>query len=302
MRHIAALLLFFLLTSCAAPAGEDVPDPAENTLPAEAAEPEDHVLLTLEAPLVDGRTLVLEAVGKVLDRYACGVRQVRVYDGDALIQTVLTREAIEDFWDGKDLLPGEEPSSYTSCWEPEGSMEVLDLNFDGNTDFDLFGWTANNTIPYYYWMWDKAAEQYRCAFTLQGAAAHPETKELTSEYKSGSAGSQWIVEYYRPDRNGELYLDRVERDTCDFQPESGCPDYDRSWTHEVWTPPETIAPIRSGNDRWSVERDLVPIRREVPLYEINADNTVTCYTEIWELKDGKFQMASREEFFYDDQQ
>ncbi len=60
---------------------------------------EDHVLLTLEAPLADGRTLTLEAVGKRLDEYSAGVREVRVYDGDALIQTILSREVIQAEWD-----------------------------------------------------------------------------------------------------------------------------------------------------------------------------------------------------------
>ena len=179
-------------------------------------ETEDHILLTLEAPLADGRTLLLEAVGKRVDEYNFGVREVRVYDGEELIQTVLSREAIETEW-GPDM--PEEFYDYTECWSPEESMEVLDLNFDGSTDFGLFGWTANNTIPYYYWIWDPETEQYQYAFTLQGAEADPETGELTSEYKSGSAGSQWITEVYRPDEDGALYLQRVERDTCDFEPE-----------------------------------------------------------------------------------
>lgn len=318
MRRIASLLLLLLLLSaCAAPAEteEEPPAPPPQEAPAETPpeeetpveavlpdETEDHVLLTLGAPLADGRTLRLEAVGKVEDEYTCGVREVRVYDGDKLLQTVQAWEANMAFWGDGDLLPGESVSEYTSCWEPEGCMEAADLNFDGNTDLGLFGWPANNTIPYYYWLWDEETEQYQYAFVLQGAEAHPDTRELTSGYKAGMAGSQWITEVYRPDENGDLYLSRVERSTCDFEPEPpGQLDIDRGWAEETWVPPEGREPIPPGNGRWSIESDLVLVRREVPIQELNAGNTFSYFTEIWELKDGQFQMTSREEYSYEDE-
>lgn len=310
MRRIASLLLILIfLASCAAPAEtpEDPPEAPEDSVSGEnaSAEPDetgDHVLLTMDAPLADGRTLTLEAVGKVEDEYTTGVREVRVYDGDQLLQTVQAREGNMAFWGDGDLLPGETVSEYTRCWRPEGCMEAVDLNFDGNTDFGLFAFPANNTIPYFYWIWNVETGQYQYAFTLQGAEAHPETRELTSEYKSGSAGSQWITQYYKPDENGEMYLDRVERDTYDFEPENGFLDYQRGRAEETWVPPENVDPIRPDDSHWSIEADLVLIYRKVPVYEVNADNTVSHFTEVWERKDGKFQMASREEFFYEDQQ
>lgn len=314
MRRVLSLLLVLLtLSACAAPAeAGEVPsrEVPENSAPAapespeapEAGEAEDHVLLTLDAPLADGRTLTLEAVGKVEDEYTCGVREVRVYDGEALIQTVLAREGHLAFWGDEDLLPGESVSEYTRCWTPEGSMTALDLNFDGNTDLGLFGWPANNTIPYYYWLWDEETEQYRYAFVLQEAEAHPETGELTAEYKSGSAGSQWIVEFYKPDENGDLYLVRVERDTCDFAPAPpGYLDFDRGWAEETWVPPEDREPISPGNGRWSIEADLVLVRREVPVYEIREDDTISRFTEVWERRDGELKRISREEYFYEEQ-
>ena len=183
-RTASLLLLLLLLSACAAPAEpeEDPPAPPPQEAPAETPpeeetpveavlpdETEDHVLLTLGAPLADGRTLRLEAIGKQTDEYSCGVREVRVYDGDKLLQTVQAWEANMAFWGDGDLLPGESVSEYTSCWEPEGCMEAADLNFDGNTDLGLFGWPANNTIPYYYWLWDEETEQYQYVFVLQGA-------------------------------------------------------------------------------------------------------------------------------------
>ena len=313
-RHILSFLLLALLLLCTAcgarpeearepspPLEVDVPEEEAALLDTSTDETEDHVLLTLEAPLADGRTLTLEAVGRVLDEYSAGVREVRVYDGDTLIQTVQARDGNMAFWGDGDLLPGESVSDYTSCWKPEGCMEAVDLNFDGNTDLGLFGFTANNIPPYYYWIWDTETEQYRYAFTLQGVEVHPEEGEISSEYKSGSAGSQWIVEYYRPDESGDLYLDRVERDTCEFEPENGYLDYDRGWAHETWVQPEGVEPIRP-DAALTLEVDLILIRREIPLSEDNGDGTVSHFTEVWELKDGTLQMTSREEFFYDEQQ
>ena len=317
MRRVLILLLALLmLPACAAPAEvteppapppQEVPEepaPAEvsqeEKVPVEEVPSEDHVLLALDAPLADGRTLRLEAVGKRLDEYSAGVREVRVYDGDALIQTILSREVIEAEWD--EGMP-EAFYHYTECWSPEETMEVLDLNFDGNTDFGLFGWTANNTIPYYYWTWDPEAEQYQYAFTLQGAEVRPEAQEATAEYKSGSAGSQWITEVYKPDKNGDLYLVRVERDTCDFEPEPpSYLDFDRGWAHEIWLPPQEAEPIPPDEGHGILEEEFVLIYREVPVYEADETNpgsgegTVSHFTEIWELKDGELQLTSREEY------
>lgn len=316
-RLLIFVLALLVLSACAAPAKveadaappvreppeaaapeEEAPEEkAPEGFPGEAAPLEDHVLLTLEAPLAGGRTLTLEAMGKKVDEYSYGVREVRVYEGAELIQTVLSREAVEHFWGDSD---GGTVSEYTTCWSPEGSMLVLDLNFDGNTDFGLFGWPANNTVPYYYWIWDEEAEQYRYAFVLQEAEAHPETGELTAEYKSGSAGSQWIVEFYKPDENGDLHLVRLERDTCDFEPDSGLLDVDRGWAEETWVPPEGRDPIPPGDGHWSIEADLVLLRREIPITEIHGE-TASHYTEIWELKDGGLKLTSREEYFDEEQ-
>lgn len=301
-RAVSLLLLLFFLSACAAPAEADPETPPQELSADDTPEEtEDHVLLTLEAPLADGRTLTLEAFGRVLDEYDCGVREVRVYDGEDLLQTVSAREGNMAFWGDGDLLPSETVSEYTSAVKPEGCMEAVDLNFDGNTDFGLFAFLPNNMPPYYYWIWDAELQQYHYAFTLQGVEAHPEEGEISSEYKSGQAGSQWITEYYKPDGNGALYLDRVERETCDFEPEAGWLDYDRGWAHEIWIPPEGAAPIRPGDPSWAIEADLILVYREFPVCEDNGDGTVSHFTEIWEQKDGKFQMTSREEFHYEDQ-
>lgn len=312
-RFLLLTLTLLLFSACAAP--EKTSSPPLQETPAEefpkeagaaseekapAEELEDHVIVTLDAPLADGRTLTLEAVGKQVDEYSIGVREVRVYDGEELLQTVLAREANGAFWGDSDLLPGESVNEYTQCWSAEDSMAAADMNFDGNTDLGLFAFTPNNTIPFYFWIWDAETEQYRYAFTLQGATAHPDAREVTAEYKSGSAGSQWITEVYKPDENGDLYLDRVERDTCDFAPEPpGYLDFDRGWAKETWTPAQEAEPIRPDEGHGILEQDFILIYRYVPVYEDNGDGTVSHFTEIWELRDGKFQMTSREEYFYE---
>lgn len=221
-RALILLLALLILSACAAPAAEPEAEapapPSQEASGPEEESPEgpkeDDVLLTLDAPLAGGRTLTLEAVGRVEDEDTCGVREIRVYDGEELLQTIPAREAIEAEW-GEGM--AEDFYDYTQCWSVKDSMTVLDLNFDGNTDFGLFGWPCNNTIPYYYWIWDAEAKQYRYAFTLQGAEAHPETKELTSEYKDGPAGALWVTEHYQFDENGQLVLTSREEDTYEDQ-------------------------------------------------------------------------------------
>ncbi len=298
MKKLTIFLLLVVLLSAACsqtskileePPLESVDDVMEQapTVP----ETEDHILLTMEASLADGRTLMLEAFGKRIDEYNWGVREVRVYDGEDLLQTVFTREAIEPEWNHGDGGLVEDFYDYTTCWSPEETMEVLDLNFDGNTDFGLFGWSPNNTIPYYYWQWD--GERYQFAFTMPGAEVHPETGEVSSEYKVGGDGVLYQWDFYRPDDEGNLYLVRQERERYGF-PNL---DSDRGGALETWIPREDVV-IRPRYTAEQGEDKLVLIRREIPVYEVHTDNTVSHFTEIWELRDGYLQMTSREEYVY----
>lgn len=305
------ILLTLLCTSCGGKAEEteeDVTSPAAVTEPEEAEDAEtpedlegtgDTVLVTREAPLAGGRTLRLEAIGKKLDESNYGVREVRVCDGEDLLQTVSVREAKEIVWgDGGDVLH-EDFYDYTECWTAEETIEALDLNSDGNMDFGLFGWPANNTIPYYYWQWDPDTEQYCYAFTLQGVKVLPETKELTAEYKSGSAGSRYVTDCYIPGEDGELRLEYRKISIL----EEAVPNQDTE--RPVWVtliPPEgqVLKPADCGeeNGGWG-DSDLILARRELPLCEINEDNEAVYFTEIWELVDGELQLTSREEFSYE---
>lgn len=290
MRRVLILLaVLLMLPACAAPADPvPVEMSPETEAPVEEVPSEDHVLLTLEAPLADGRALTLEAVGKQVDEYGFGVREVRVYDGEELIQTVLSREAIENFWGDSD---GGVVSEYTECWSPEEAVEALDLNFDGNTDFGLFGWPANNTIPYYYWMWDPEAEQYQYAFVLQGVSADSDRRELKSTFRLSAV--EYETDYYAPDETGALCLVRTEVSNWEV---SGLDDRSAA---ETWVPAPDQR-LRPGAPDWSYH-DLTLVRRELPVREFHDDGTISNYTEIWELIDGELQLTGREEFFYENQ-
>lgn len=296
-RLVLSLFLIVLCTACGMGAAEvppalppepeetaspqPAPEPEETLFPQPAPELEDHVLLTLEAPLADGRTLTLEAVGRTLSEYFCGVREVRVYDGDTLLQTIPASEGIlqDHAWSG-------EMAEYTECWSEEETMEVLDLNFDGSTDFGLFGWVCNNNIPFHYWTWDDAAGKYRYACTLQGAETHPEFGEITAGYKSG--WGQWYTDCYCPDENGELFLVRREIELWD---QSG--DSDRS-SVEIWEPQEGVR-IRPRPFQGE-ESGLTLVRREVPGLEVRNGRVISRFTEIWELRDGELQLTGVEEY------
>ena len=93
-------------------------------------------------------------------------------------------------------------------------MTIHDMNFDGYDDLDLFGWSPNNTIPHYYWLWDQETQRYQFAFILQGAEADPESQEIRATAKSfggdGPEGGFYQTNIYRYVDFGELALVRRE--------------------------------------------------------------------------------------------
>lgn len=204
------LLLLWTLSGCGADgsAQKQVESSAPDAL-VSSSEKEDHILSTLSATVDEGRTLTLQAIGKQrtdLDEW--GVREVRVYDGESLLQTLSVQDAIEA--GGIDGIE----AGYTSCWSVEEAMTIHDMNFDGYDDLDLFGWSPNNTIPHYYWLWDQETQRYQFAFILQGAEADPESQEIRATVKSfggdGPEGGFYQTNIYRYVDFGELALVRRE--------------------------------------------------------------------------------------------
>lgn len=249
------------------------PGAGEEQAQGAVSETEDHVFQTWEAPLADGRILGLEAVGRQLDEYFFGVREVRVYDGDTLLQTVL---ASEGYWH----------EDYTETWEEETAVQILDLNFDGNMDFGLFGWVTNNMIPFYYWTWDAGEGCYRYAGTLQGAELLPETEEVMCSVRLGGAGAYWEYSYYHPNADGELLLVRVvEGDYSEYDPmERG---HNGGYAiEETWVPREGVEIFAADDD---ISEDALVLLRRVITFEKIHEDRFSYYKEIWELKDGELQ-------------
>ena len=152
-------------------------------------------VLHTETADVGGRTFTLCGVGRQVNDYACGIRAIEVRDGDTPVQTIAMAEAAGDPAGGLD--------EYTSCPEAEWLFRTVDVNFDGYDDVEVFGWVTNNTIPYYYWLWDTEAERFVYAFRLQGPTIDPQNKTLSAEYRE-SAALAWRDVYEW--QNGELTL------------------------------------------------------------------------------------------------
>jgi len=184
-------------------------------LPACAKEPDlglddsEEMLKSMEMPLGNKKTLTLYVIGKKREDVGlCGVREVRVYEGKRLLQSVLVREAIEN--DGVDGID----EGYSACPTPEESAALKDVNFDGYPDLEVFAWFPNNSIPYYYWCWNNDARQFEYAFWLQLSEIDEENKQLIAWYKVENG--LYHTDYYRVNEKNELEL--VDREIEDVRP------------------------------------------------------------------------------------
>lgn len=148
-----------------------------------------------ESTAPGGLSLTLGGVGCAYD-YGCGIRAIEVRGGDGeLVQTIEMSEAGEDL-----------PMDATQCWSAGNAFRMVDVNFDGYDDIEVFGWTPSNTIPYLYWLWDNDAQRYIYSFAMQVSQIDPETKTVIVEYKiTPQNGVNWQVEVYEW-RDGELLL------------------------------------------------------------------------------------------------
>ena len=186
------------------PKPEDLYVPVSTPAPAIT---DNTVIHTLNLPLL-GEECRIEAIGKQReDMDYWGIREIRVYAGDKLIQAILMQEAIEA--DGVD---GSIDKGYTECPYPNLTVALRDVNFDGNLDLEVWGWSPNNSIPYYYWCWNPDTLQFEYAFTLQLTDVDEERKHLISHTKAG--GGVYYTERYRVTKENKLEL--AERMTEEY--------------------------------------------------------------------------------------
>lgn len=178
------------------------------TAPAEA-ETSDVTLKTMEVALEDGHVLTLAVMGKRRDdSEVCGVREIIIYEGTEVRQSILIEEAIRaDGVDGIDM-------GYSESVSAEESAKVKDVNFDGIPDIEVCGWIPNNSIPYYYWCWDADTEQFVYAFCLQLTDVDYQNQRLISWHKVENG--LYYTDYYSVNEQNELEL--VERDIEDVRP------------------------------------------------------------------------------------
>ncbi|HHV72496.1 MAG TPA: hypothetical protein GXX38_07805 [Clostridia bacterium] len=170
----------------------------------------DEVLKILKMPVEDGRVLTLSVVGKKADGdiELYGVREVYVYEGENLLQSILIQEAIN-----RDGVSGIE-EGYSGCPSAEESAALKDVNFDGYMDLEVCAWTPNNSIPYYYWCWDNENQQFEYSFCLQLTGVDEGNKRLIASYKVENG--LYYTDYYQVNEKNKLEL--IAREIEDVRP------------------------------------------------------------------------------------
>ena len=167
----------------------------------------EEVLKTIKLPLM-GEECTFKVLGKKrADMDIYGVREIILYTGGEPYQSILVQEAIDaDGVDGID-------KGYTECPHMEDTVNLKDVNFDGYPDLEVWGWSPNNSIPYYYWCWNPETLQFEYAFCLQLTDIDTERKHLISYTKAG--GGVYYMERYRVTKENKLEL--AERMTEDYR-------------------------------------------------------------------------------------
>ena len=185
------------------PANTDVPSTAVPLSDNEDTGNPDEYVLSYPISVGNSRELTLKLHGKKLseeyDHY--GICTVEVFDGNDIIQTIQTQEAISSEWDAG----GEEYGGYTEAYTQDGGLTTTDMSFDGSGDIGLVGWiTSGANIPYYYWLWEEDQGQFTYSFYLCNAVVDEENKQLISTMRNGAA--EYDTNYYQYDTDGRLQI------------------------------------------------------------------------------------------------
>lgn len=145
-----------------------------------------------------------------------GVSSVQVLWNDGSGTIFYTRDAIAAQWgqDSRDYFT--DASSYVATEDGyafDGSLKLLDVNFDGYLDIGLQAWRDGGSGSWYeyFWLFDPEAGSFRYAFCLRDVGADQETKEVVSSYTEGGYLYEEGVPYedrYVWDKAGNLTLSR----------------------------------------------------------------------------------------------
>ena len=143
------------------------------------------------------------------------VKDIEVLEGNALLQSISIEEADTAALVQEGIDP-DYAQAQTHCWEPDGSLHLNDLNFDGHPDLRLLEGTGVVNSRYLCWLWDPDSQTFRFAFSLVGydVQIDAEEKQIITTARDSMTH---ITSYYTYDETGTLQL--VDRDSV--TPEMG---------------------------------------------------------------------------------
>lgn len=195
-----------LAATCGCSTPEPSPSPAAAEETPEAALAEGEYVVNSAITVDGGKKLSLILHGEKQENGLFGITKIDVLDGEALLQTIEAKEAIEAEWGDADQ------SGATQAHEENGGLTVDDMNFDGSGDVGLVGWvTAGANVPYYYWLWNVAAQRFEYAFCLCNASADNDAKQIVT-YERVGAGC-YVTDRYKYAADGSLVLAMREIET-----------------------------------------------------------------------------------------
>ncbi len=144
-------------------------------------------------PLTKVRELTLELVGRwrtdELDRQELYYSEVRVLEGDALLQTItpqlpLPQPRAFDADTAAQVTPPQAnyPSFGFSAEYGFHNLDLRDVNFDGFTDLGLPWDTTHNDVHAWY-LWNEQDQQFEYSFALQGDLTVDRERGLLVEHR-----------------------------------------------------------------------------------------------------------------------
>lgn len=107
----------------------------------------------------DDMPITVAARGKEYVQFnSYGVKEVDVYINDSLSQTITMEEAI-----GKDNATMIE-NGYTRCYEKDAVIDVVDINYDGYLDLQVYAWGTKDDSHYFYYCWNSEKNKFEYTF------------------------------------------------------------------------------------------------------------------------------------------
>jgi len=163
--------------------------------------------------VADGHNLVVALdMDEISDAYY-QVKQIYVYDGEELIQTIIPEDIpVGDIvlWEGLFVNKGNKV----------GEPDVRDLNFDGAEDFGLLSVsTYPKNVPYSYFLWNGEKNQFDYGFSAFGASALEVDEEARRLIVHSHDTMGEYEDYYGYSADGKLVSEsELEQENKDLAP------------------------------------------------------------------------------------